>query len=62
VNDVLAGPTGDVRTRSTDVFALDHRDTLTLAGKGPGSNGSSRTAAENEQIVFFQVGFPQGLG
>src|SRR5215510_13318273 len=39
VNDVLAGQTGDVRARPADVLALDHRDTLSLLGKSPRSNG-----------------------
>src|SRR5262245_50761465 len=38
VNDVLAGQTGDVRARPADVFALDHRDTLSLLGKSPRSD------------------------
>src|SRR5580765_1337040 len=55
VNDVLARETGDVRARSANVFAVDHRNTLSLPGKGPCRNGRTGATAEDYQVIFFNL-------
>jgi hypothetical protein len=52
VNDVLAWKTGNVRTRSADVFSLDTRNAIPLLGKRPGNVFGSFTGAKNHNVVF----------
>ena len=54
LNNVLTGQAGDIRTRSAIVFAFDNCRALSLSGKRPGRNGSSRAAAENQQAKPFR--------
>jgi hypothetical protein len=54
MNNVLAGQTGDIRARSSNVFAFNNRDPLSLCSKRPRSNGRSRAAAKDHQIVIFR--------
>src|SRR5439155_7888074 len=53
VNNVLTRQTGDVGARSTDVFAIDHRDTLPLRSKCPCGDSRSAAAADDHKIEFF---------
>ena len=55
VNNVLARETGNVRARSTDVFAVDRCDTLSLLGKGSGSDRCACATAEDQKIIFFGI-------
>src|SRR5215470_13545806 len=61
MDDVLAWQAGDVRTRSTNVFAIDNSDALSFSGKCPGGNGRSSAAAENHKIKLFRLGFRKYL-
>ena len=60
MNDVLARQTRDIRTRPADVFALDHGDALSLPGKSPRGQCSTRAAAKNDDIVFLSAIFSHG--
>ena len=50
-----ARQTRDIRTRATDIFALNYRDALPVAGKSPRGDRSTRAAAKDQQIVFLNV-------
>src|SRR5262249_23623950 len=55
MDDVLARQTGDVRTRATDIFALDDRNTLSFAGKSPRGDCSTRATAKDQQVIFVNL-------
>src|SRR5260370_38966198 len=59
--DVTGGYAGNVLARPADVLSFDHRDTLALPSKSPGSDSSSRAIAKNNQVVFLGIRFPPRL-
>src|SRR5438105_10209346 len=62
VDDVLARQARDVRARSTNVFALDDCDALSLSCKGPRSDGRSGAATKDHQIKLFRLLLREYLG
>jgi hypothetical protein len=55
MNDVLAGQTGDVRTGSSNMFALHDCDTLTASSERPGKHLRAGAAAEDEEVKFLRL-------
>src|SRR5207244_11945670 len=62
VDDVFAWQARDVRTRSTNVCALDDGDALSVSSKRPGSNGRPRAPTENHQVKCFRLRLRNSLG
>jgi hypothetical protein len=55
VDDVFAGQTRDVWTRSAYVFAVNGRDAFSLSSKGPRRNSCPGAATQNQQIIVFYL-------
>src|SRR6266849_6288541 len=62
VDDVFAGQARDVRTRSTNVFALDDCDALSVSSKRPRSDSRPRAAPEHHQVKCFRLCLRNSLG
>ena len=61
MNHVLARQAGNIRTRPTDILPLNHRDSLSPAGKGPCRELCSYAGADDHQIVFLRRRVSRGL-
>src|SRR5260370_29869028 len=59
VYDILTRETGNVRTRSADVFAVTRRDPLALPGKGPSTDMGTCASAEYHKIILFRDNLPR---
>ena len=55
MDDILARKTGNIFTRTSDIFSLNARGLHSRFGQRPGQKLARRPAAQHEQIVFFQL-------
>src|SRR3989449_5252839 len=55
MDDILAGKTGDVGARTSDIFSLNDGSLHPLPGQRPGDIFAGFAAAQHEEIVFFRL-------
>src|SRR6266446_2314430 len=55
MDDILAGKTGDVGARTSDIFSLNDASLHPLFGQCPGDVFAGFAAAQYEEIVFFRL-------
>src|SRR5437016_368987 len=55
MDDILAGKTGDVGARTSDIFSLNDGSLHPLPGQRPGDVFAGFAAAQHEEIVFFRL-------